>query len=235
MSLLYNLFKIDIIGGMFMNITLPCTNLKTSDLFIQNGILRLRYGKSFHDTIYSLTYFMKGHHYCYYCKKHKPRSEMSLDHIYPRTTGGPTLPQNLIPACKDCNTTKSILTLEQFKNYQQLGDDTKKRDYMNLMWNYKEGLKKIGIYEFPNSWLSEQDIDKIHTTIIFSFLSKTKIEKKKLYFKTYRHFQSPVILDRNFFILDGFYTFYLAKLYGIRKVPCIILTNVEVKIPQNTV
>lgn len=57
-------------------------------------------------------------------QKSFPRTEITMDHLYPRTTGGSTIPQNLLPACKHCNTEKAYMTKDQFLHYLSLSSET---------------------------------------------------------------------------------------------------------------
>lgn len=212
-----------------MNITLPSKNLRTKDFLIKDGILYLRYGQSFTNVIYSLTYFMKGKRFCYYCKKKIPKKQITMDHMYPRHTGGPTIPQNLLPCCKKCNSKKSDLTYEQYQAFLLLSDPLQKKEYCSKMITFKEGLKAIGLFEIPITWITPVKLDDIRTQKDSANISETKYEAVKLYYETYHQFQRPIILDRNLFVLDGFHSLFLAKSYGLTFIPAIILENVEIR------
>jgi len=43
---------------------------------------------------------------CQYCGKHFPTSELSLDHVTPKTQGGTTCWENIVCCCVKCNVTK---------------------------------------------------------------------------------------------------------------------------------
>lgn len=43
---------------------------------------------------------------CHYCKKSFPPSELTMDHIIPMGRGGKSTRNNVVPACKACNTKK---------------------------------------------------------------------------------------------------------------------------------
>ena len=212
-----------------MNISLPTENLKTKDFLIKDGILYLRYGQSFQNIIYALTYFMKGRHFCYYCKKSFPRTEITMDHLYPRTTGGPTIPQNLLPACKHCNNEKSYMTKDQFLHYLSLSSETDKLLYSAKIRTLKEGFKAIGMYEIPPEWITPVKVCNIHTSIDFANIFDAKFQKVKAYYKEHHSFQQPIILDRNFYSLDGFYILFVAKACEVPLIPAIILDNVEIR------
>lgn len=215
-----------------MNIILPSKNLETKNFKVSDGILYLRYGQSFQGVMYSLTYLMKGRHFCYYCKKSFPRDEITMDHMYPRSTGGPTIPQNIIPVCKHCNYEKSNMTLEQYKNYLSLKTESRKISYLSQIHALKEGFKSIGLFEIPVEWITPVKIDDIHTNIDFANITGSKYQKVKTYYETHHQFQNPIILDRNFYSLDGFYALFVAKSLGIPMIPAIILENVEIIRPK---
>ena len=211
-----------------MNIPLPTRNLNASKLCIRNGILYLRHGESYTNVIYRLTYFMKGHNYCYYCKKMFPKSEITMDHMYPRSVGGPTIPQNLLPSCKECNGKKSFMNYEQYQEYLTLNESSQS-SYMSKAYELVEGYKKIGMYQIPSEWITPFPVDKIHTNTDFANVSTEKFDKIKKYYETYGSFQSPVILDRKHYCLDNFYILFVAKSLGIEYLPVIILDNVEMR------
>ncbi len=50
---------------------------------------------------------------CQYCGKHYPTTELSLDHVVPRSQGGPTSWENVVCACLRCNVKKGGRTPEQ--------------------------------------------------------------------------------------------------------------------------
>ena len=43
---------------------------------------------------------------CYYCGRDIPPGELTMDHIVPIIRGGKSAKNNLVPACKDCNSKK---------------------------------------------------------------------------------------------------------------------------------
>ena len=50
--------------------------------------------------------FARDHSKCQYCGKHFPTTELSLDHVIPRTRGGGATWENLVCACVKCNVKK---------------------------------------------------------------------------------------------------------------------------------
>ena len=50
--------------------------------------------------------FARDRSRCQYCGKHLPTSELSLDHVVPRSRGGKTTWKNIVCACVKCNVKK---------------------------------------------------------------------------------------------------------------------------------
>ena len=57
--------------------------------------------------------FARDRNQCQYCGKHFPTSELSIDHVLPRTQGGGDSWKNLVCACVRCNARKGGRTPEQ--------------------------------------------------------------------------------------------------------------------------
>jgi 5-methylcytosine-specific restriction endonuclease McrA len=47
---------------------------------------------------------------CAYCGKPTPPRELTLDHVVPVARGGRTVKGNVVPACKECNNRKKLMT-----------------------------------------------------------------------------------------------------------------------------
>jgi len=50
---------------------------------------------------------------CQYCGKRKPASQLSYDHVVPRSAGGRTDWTNIVTACRPCNTRKDSQTCDE--------------------------------------------------------------------------------------------------------------------------
>ncbi len=57
--------------------------------------------------------FARDHNRCQYCGDRFPTSELSIDHVLPRSQNGPDTWQNLVCACVRCNSRKGGRTPEQ--------------------------------------------------------------------------------------------------------------------------
>lgn len=59
--------------------------------------------------------FARDNSRCQYCGKKQPLSELSLDHVLPKSLGGKSTWQNLVCACTKCNSKKGGRTPAQAK------------------------------------------------------------------------------------------------------------------------
>ena len=50
--------------------------------------------------------FARDANRCQYCNRNQPTSELSLDHVIPKSKGGPTTWDNIVCACVACNVRK---------------------------------------------------------------------------------------------------------------------------------
>lgn len=46
---------------------------------------------------------------CHYCGGHFPPEELTMDHLVPVSRGGKASRNNVVPACKECNSRKKYL------------------------------------------------------------------------------------------------------------------------------
>jgi 5-methylcytosine-specific restriction endonuclease McrA len=56
-----------------------------------------------------------GIYRCFYCDKQLSRQKKTRDHMQPRSRNGSNAPRNIVDACRDCNSLKGCLTLEEFR------------------------------------------------------------------------------------------------------------------------
>jgi 5-methylcytosine-specific restriction enzyme A len=47
---------------------------------------------------------------CAYCEKTFPPAELTMDHVVAVARGGRSVKGNVVPACKDCNNKKKLMT-----------------------------------------------------------------------------------------------------------------------------
>lgn len=216
-----------------MNIELPKSFTMNNErgktvAWIENGILKLKREASFRKAICELTYQMKGRNICFYCKKDFLNDQMTVDHMIPQERGGPTITNNLVPSCKKCNNAKANMTTEQYLKYLML-EGQEKKQYLNNFREYAEQMRSFEMPELPKEWLTKKEITEIIAVIDFTQEYKqNKYKKIKLFYDQYGHLQKPIIVDKNNFLLDGFITILFANDNDLKKIPVIVLDNVEV-------
>jgi 5-methylcytosine-specific restriction endonuclease McrA len=57
--------------------------------------------------------FARDKNRCQYCGKRYPTTELSLDHVIPRSMGGKSIWENVVCSCTDCNVKKGGQSLKQ--------------------------------------------------------------------------------------------------------------------------
>ena len=57
--------------------------------------------------------FARDEHTCQYCGREEPSHKLSLDHVVPRSHGGPTTWENIVCCCLRCNSRKGGRTPKQ--------------------------------------------------------------------------------------------------------------------------
>lgn len=196
--------------------------------FEENGILKIRSGKGkFNDVMYDLTYKSKGNTRCYYCKKEFDSHKITIDHVYPRALGGPTIPQNLVPACKFCNRRKGDMTPSQFKAFIRLGDPQKQKKFLADFFQTKY-FQERWVHVLPDDWCSNTPIRELILLVNLHDTKTSKYKKAKEFYLRCGQFRKPIIIDKHRFVLDGFTEVLYAKNNKIQEIPTIVLENVEV-------
>ena len=56
---------------------------------------------------------------CYYCGKKFRYQDLTMDHRVPLARGGRSTKDNLVPACKECNTKKKSMLSVEWEEYLQ--------------------------------------------------------------------------------------------------------------------
>jgi 5-methylcytosine-specific restriction endonuclease McrA len=58
-------------------------------------------------------FYVRDRFRCQYCGVRFEAKDLTLDHVYPKSRGGPNSWQNLVTCCKPCNRMKADKTLEE--------------------------------------------------------------------------------------------------------------------------
>lgn len=205
-----------------------------TEFFMYNNIMKLKKMESFQRLMVKLAYEINGGNRCYYCnRKFTIEKFRTIDHIYPKMWGGPTITNNLVPCCNKCNYEKNNLSGSQYiklLNSIQEGTYEKCLKEIQELQSYLIKSKTLGI---PDNWLSKRDVSDI---IIPKGIGKEdykrtrQYKKTKMYFKTNGYIQRPITTDRYLTLLDGFYSLMFAIDNNISQVLVVQLENVELVI-----
>lgn len=201
-------------------------NVKISYAQIKNGNLIIFDLCRYEDMIFELTYATKKK-VCAYCGKRLKQDNRTLDHIYPRSTGGVSIINNLNPSCPKCNSKKDNLTDEEYFEFiKKKKSKNEQKEFLRYCSKRKEQkLKSIG-YDLPNSWVMYEKVEKIkYIKPKYEYIGK-KYYKIVEFYKKYKHLPRPVIIDKNNELLDGYNLLMFARKRKIKKVPVIRLDNV---------
>jgi 5-methylcytosine-specific restriction endonuclease McrA len=57
--------------------------------------------------------YQRDKYCCQYCGERKPLSQLSYDHVVPRAAGGRTVWENIVTACRTCNSRKDSQTCDE--------------------------------------------------------------------------------------------------------------------------
>ena len=181
----------------------------------------------YEELMYDLAKAIKGKR-CIYCGKKLKESNYTLDHRYPKDTGGISITNNLFPCCDICNSAKGNLTHNEYLEIIGLSKRDKKKIIKDIFEHNDIIMKKIG-YKLPRRWVEIENVDKVQYTNPKCFNKGKKYRNIATFYKKNHRLPRPVIVDRNYNLLEGYNIILFAKEMNISEIPMIILENVEVE------
>ena len=197
--------------------------------FVVDGRLEIHGWCDFEDTMVELTYALKGKNRCVYCRREIDKG--SIDHLFPRNYGGISITNNLEPACRSCNSSKSDMNQFEFNIWRTISSEAEKRKFYNKIiqkkvHRLKDPNNKYG-FDLPRDWIEMRELKKIKKPNISRFQQKGRHyhwEEKMV--KRYHKLPRPIVLSANGLILDGRMAYLIAVENKLKTVPVIILENV---------
>ena len=110
-----------------------------------------------------LRIYMRDKFRCQYCGEKKPVSELTLDHILPRSRGGDNSPVNIVTACVPCNNRKSDRTPAEAR-MPLLTSQTALRVKLErvVLCHYAEARAEWRKYLFMDMHDDRQAMDRVH-------------------------------------------------------------------------
>ena len=182
----------------------------------------------FRKIMYDLTYALKGRQTCYYCGKKIPPNKSTLDHIYPKDIGGPTVPNNMEISCEHCNCEKGNMTYAQYLEYRSL--DSKEQSKLKVfVARHREQMRLNHKYEIPEEWITNIELSSIIVEWLFKEKYKgEKYKNIKEFYEKYGCFQKPIVVNSNNYLFDGFTQMVYARDIGLKTVPAIVIENIKI-------
>lgn len=200
-------------------------NFNTPFAKVLDGTLYIYKMVSYENLMYDLTYACKKKK-CIYCSKKIKRGKAStLDHRYPRNTGGISITNNLFPCCPKCNSIKSNLLHDDFLVWRELSKSDAKKYKEKVGEEREKILENVG-FILPKEWVTYEKRDKVICNDNGQYTRGKRYYKILEFYQEYHHFPRPAVVDKNGRILDGYNTILFARDYDIEYVPVIRLENV---------
>ena len=194
--------------------------------YVRNGCLYVIGTMDYDKMMRILTYVIKGYDRCVYCGKELDGHDTTLDHMYPRNWGGISIPENLAPSCSVCNSSKSNLTVAQYRKWRKLGEE-KRKAFREACIAQNEEKMKSPSFILPKKWVKPFDISQILSNIDFDWLQEEGNVEMDAYYDRHGHYPRPIIVSGNDWVFKGMRILYHAKEHGITTVPAVVLQNVR--------
>ena len=198
---------------------------------IKNGILMIKKVTRFEDMMYMLTYSFKEWK-CVYCGEELTLETRTLDHKFPRDTGGISITNNLHPCCSKCNGKKSNLTHKEYLKVLVTDNKEKRKSYLKNVKQYNRSImRRIG-FKLPRKWVEYEELNNIIYEDPDEILRGVRYQEISEFYKEFKKFPKPAILDKNNRLLNGFNIILFARDFKMLQVPVIKLENLELAVKK---
>lgn len=216
-----------------MKIRLPekfiyTNNAKNASAYVKDGVLYVSRYISFEELMYTITYMVKGYDKCYYCGCELTEKNRTLDHMYPRRWGGVSIPENLVPSCKNCNQDKMDMSYDQFMRYRKLKTKKDKEEFYQECLKANSKVLKRARFVLNSNWLSVYNIQELLRYMKFNKLEKAKSDHLAAYYRNWGQYTHPIIVSSNDWVFKGKHILHHAKGIKRKSVMAIVLENVVV-------
>ena len=181
------------------------------------------------DIMYALAYKLSGANSCLYCGKILKREKLTLDHLFSRNYGGVSISNNLFPCCDDCNSIKGCLDGNEFWELKKKETEEEANNYRKNVLEEKEKIRYKRGFILPEYWIDYCNISDLKIREYYNKIQteSNKLRENKQYIEEYGYLKRPIIVDKNYWVLDGYNWYLASKQKQISVVPIIRLENVE--------
>ena len=201
--------------------------------YVKNGMLYIEKMSSYRAVMYGVTYGIYEEPRCYYCGKLLDVRDTTLDHLYPVTMGGISIPNNLRISCKACNNWKDHLTEQQFMELKKIKDPLKQKEFFIKVYAQQEQIRRQRGFVLPSDYYQYIPPNSIQS-IAIKGVSQSDVEDRKgkyrqrVYslFEQTGQFLNPVVVDANYCMLNGRMVYDCVMEHHALWIPTVILENV---------
>ena len=206
-----------------MKILLPDHDFAIGDSAEVKGNTLYLYKKGdFKDVMYALTYEIFGYDECYFChrklRNHETQcnnqeyfSKISMDHLIPQDFGGPTIPNNMRPACTACNSRKGNMFEDEFYEFLKVYQEVIRTGNQELLENFRTNLlakqekrRKGDIPSLPAEWLADNSPRSIWVNYRIGEIKGGSYMRMLEDVAQYGYLIKPVTVTANNVLVDGF-------------------------------
>lgn len=203
---------------------------------VKDHILYLYKIGAIKEVMYTLAYMIFGNDECYYCHRklrtHQKQcdnkryfSKISMDHLIPQDFGGPTITNNLRPACTDCNTRKGNLFEDEYAEYLEVIQRTAGRGKLGRQEKrlfrekilLKQELRRFGNEpSLPKEWIAAPgDIKNIWVNYWIGQKKGGSYGQMVADVQKYNYLIKPVTITANGVVVDGFNANLVATFFEV--------------------
>lgn len=201
---------------------------KSGIAYVKEGQLHIEGTVFFKRLIYNITYSLKGKDKCYYCGEDLNTKNRTIDHVFPTSFGGVSIPENMVPCCKTCNVNKFCMTESQFIRWNQKQSIEEREWFFQTCILENSEVLKNG-YLIPKEWIEMYDVSKYFDEMPLKRVNKQKYKKLEDYFNKWHQYPKPMIVSSNGWVFEGKYIITHAKRNNKNEVSAVVLENVFVK------
>ena len=183
---------------------------------VVDGTLIIYQLMRYDNLMYELAYAQRKKK-CVYCGQKLRFKERTIDHRFPRDTGGVSITNNLFPCCSECNSDKGNLTHKEYMECKDMRKREHKEYVKQARKNKEKILERIG-YVLPHKWVEFIKLSDVNCKEP-KYVSRGKKYYRILeFYNQYKKVPRPIIVDRENQLLDGYNIILFAKLFNSSKV-----------------
>ena len=181
----------------------------------------------YEELMYNLTKAIRGKN-CVYCGKRLKNIDYTLDHRYPKETGGISITNNLFPCCDICNTAKGNFTHIEYLEILRLSKKEREEAIIHIHEKNDMIIKSIG-FKLPSEWITFEKLDNINFRNPKCYSKGKKYSIISDFYSINKKLPRPIIIDNNNVLLQGYNLILFARENEISEIPAIKLENVKLQ------